>query len=392
MESMKFTIAKKHLMSALNLTKYISKAAPLDKQNRKKVHMLYGDYTTIKSYKSGYVRITASNDDTQSYISCKRPAVVSAADYIMKLKTKELLHIIKLLPVGDLSFCDNGDNIVIKMGDISAILSHNNIMTMKPDRLKKGKNFTQINTDIFRKMIDMTSFSISKDKTRPHIGGALLQKEGGFLRMVTTDGHRLSRVEVKTRMRCDNFSIKIPRRCITELKRLFAIKNSDIVVGFNEYKFFITTKNAKDKTENMLIVKLGDPEFVNADRYKYLFKDNIEQRITVNTKALLSAVKRCTPMGLKMFSSYQGIKLNVSAADKLNINLEKGLIVPVGMSEAVPARCSISTKHIHVNPQYLADVLKVINTAGVTIDVFKDFIAVVDFKNNFNCIIMMIRD
>jgi DNA polymerase-3 subunit beta len=41
-------------------------------------------------------------------------------------------------------------------------------------------------------LIHMTSFAVSPDETRPHLNGALLEWEGKSVRMVSTDGHRLS--------------------------------------------------------------------------------------------------------------------------------------------------------------------------------------------------------
>ena len=46
-----------------------------------------------------------------------------------------------------------------------------------------------------RDLIDGTFFSISQDATRSHLNGALFEVRGDKLRMVSTDGHRLSLIE-----------------------------------------------------------------------------------------------------------------------------------------------------------------------------------------------------
>ena len=45
-------------------------------------------------------------------------------------------------------------------------------------------------------LIARTHFSISTDDTRLHLSSALFEWEGNRLRMVTTDGHRLSKMEL----------------------------------------------------------------------------------------------------------------------------------------------------------------------------------------------------
>ena len=46
-------------------------------------------------------------------------------------------------------------------------------------------------------LIALTHYSMSSDETRPHLAGALFEGDGKTVRMVTTDGHRLSKAEDK---------------------------------------------------------------------------------------------------------------------------------------------------------------------------------------------------
>jgi DNA polymerase-3 subunit beta len=60
---------------------------------------------------------------------------------------------------------------------------------------------------VLGKLIASTHFSISTDETRLHLSSALFEWEGDRVRVVTTDGHRLSKMEVtvpasKPRPRC----------------------------------------------------------------------------------------------------------------------------------------------------------------------------------------------
>lgn len=77
-----------------------------------------------------------------------------------------------------------------------------------------------ISTDALSDLIARTHFSIATDDTRPHLNSALFQWEGSTVRMVTTDGHRLSRMETTSPAAQTDASMLIPLKGILELKRL----------------------------------------------------------------------------------------------------------------------------------------------------------------------------
>jgi DNA polymerase-3 subunit beta len=69
-------------------------------------------------------------------------------------------------------------------------------------------------------LVARTHFSISADETRPHLNSALLEWDGETVRMVTTDGHRLTKYEVQAPGTSASFSLLIPLKGVVELRRL----------------------------------------------------------------------------------------------------------------------------------------------------------------------------
>src|SRR5688572_10648611 len=55
--------------------------------------------------------------------------------------------------------------------------------------------YAKVDAAALREMIDKTLFSVSSDETRFHLNGVLFESDGQKGRMVSTDGHRLSKVE-----------------------------------------------------------------------------------------------------------------------------------------------------------------------------------------------------
>jgi DNA polymerase-3 subunit beta len=73
--------------------------------------------------------------------------------------------------------------------------------------------------DLMSKLIARTHFSISTDETRLHLNSALFEWDGKKVRMVTTDGHRLSKMEA-TASQHGALNMLIPLKGVMELKRL----------------------------------------------------------------------------------------------------------------------------------------------------------------------------
>ncbi|WP_394824293.1 DNA polymerase III subunit beta [Pendulispora albinea] len=84
----------------------------------------------------------------------------------------------------------------------------------------EGAPTLAIEVDVLRELIQKTYFSISTDETRAHLNSALFEWDGDVVRMVTTDGHRLSKMEVKVAGRQASATMLIPLKAILELRRL----------------------------------------------------------------------------------------------------------------------------------------------------------------------------
>lgn len=84
----------------------------------------------------------------------------------------------------------------------------------------EGSPTLALDVDVLAELIAKTHFSISTDETRAHLNSALFEWDGEVVRMVTTDGHRLSKVDVKVSGRQASATMLIPLKAIQELRRL----------------------------------------------------------------------------------------------------------------------------------------------------------------------------
>jgi DNA polymerase-3 subunit beta len=84
----------------------------------------------------------------------------------------------------------------------------------------EGSPSLALDVDVLQELVAKTHFSISTDETRAHLNSGLFEWDGDVVRMVTTDGHRLSKMEVKVSGRQASATMLIPLKAIQELRRL----------------------------------------------------------------------------------------------------------------------------------------------------------------------------
>jgi DNA polymerase-3 subunit beta len=84
----------------------------------------------------------------------------------------------------------------------------------------EGSPSLALSVEVLRELMAKTHFSISGDETRAHLNSALFEWDGDIVRMVTTDGHRLSKMEVKVTGRQASATMLIPLKAVQELRRL----------------------------------------------------------------------------------------------------------------------------------------------------------------------------
>jgi DNA polymerase III subunit beta len=137
---------------------------------------------------------------------------------------KDLLERVKMMPEGpiQLSTQDNSSTVIRAAGSARRYT----LRGMPGDDFPplpapaEGAPTLALEVDVLQELIAKTHFSISTDETRAHLNSALFEWDGDIVRMVTTDGHRLSKMEVKVSGRQASATMLIPLKAIQELRRL----------------------------------------------------------------------------------------------------------------------------------------------------------------------------
>jgi DNA polymerase-3 subunit beta len=134
-------------------------------------------------------------------------------------------------------------------------------------------------------MIDRTEFSISQEETRPALGGVCLEyMDGKTVRMVSTDGHRLSVADypVATPINLPK-PVLIPRKGLKSLRKLLSESENPCLIGFSARTAFFKQNNA-----TLQIQLLVSP----FPAYREVVPKTHSRTATIDRMLLLQALRR----------------------------------------------------------------------------------------------------
>jgi DNA polymerase-3 subunit beta len=211
-------------------------------------------------------------------------------------------------------------------------------------------------------MIEKTIYSVTMEEAGFKLSGVFMERverEGeSFLRMVATDGHRLSLIDKKVPdlqgLEIED-GVMIPKKGLTELSRL-ASEEGAISFGLKQ-------NNLVAKKEKALIVlRLLDTKFPD---YKSVIpkRDNKENLIPVSRRALLEAMRR---MMIMRSDQYQGVKVNVESEylEILSVNPDLG-----NAEEKVEIKYGGHPMEMGFNPRYFIDALQPMESEVILLNI-----------------------
>jgi DNA polymerase-3 subunit beta len=214
---------------------------------------------------------------------------------MVAVSAKTLFDIVRSLPEGEVTLnSEERQSVEIQSGKVRF-----RIPSMSgedfPALPSPGESaFCEIALDVIGKLIGLTYYSMSNDETRPQLAGAMFEGDGKIVRIITTDGHRLSKAEHKQGEGSEmlNFDMLVPNKGILELKRLIEDLKSEKVKSEEAAVIGITKSggNAFFKRDDFLMsVKLTDEEF---PPYSNVIPSSQEKRVAVDRYLLTEALKR----------------------------------------------------------------------------------------------------
>jgi DNA polymerase-3 subunit beta len=234
------------------------------------------------------------------------------------VSSKKLYEIIKELPEQTIHIQKKENHwIHLKCGK-----SVFNIAGLDPDEFPslpvwQEKSFSTHSIEVIREMIEKTVFAASNEESRYHLNGILLtqQKTGGkeFLRMVATDGHRLSMVDREGQgIKGIEKGIIIPKKGVLEMRKILgeSAKGGSASVGRDDKVeevgiYFDSTHAFFKMGTSLIVVRLIDGEF---PEYDQVIPKNNDRKIIINREMIYGSLRRVSTMASERA---EGVKLTL---------------------------------------------------------------------------------
>ncbi|MBM4306131.1 MAG: DNA polymerase III subunit beta [Deltaproteobacteria bacterium] len=225
------------------------------------------------------------------------------------------------------------------------------------------KLFTPLPTRIIKEMIEKTVFAASNEDSRYHLNGIFLtqQKIDGkeSLRMVATDGHRLSLVDREGQMiKGVEKGLVIPKKGVLEIKKILGEKE-----GEGETSMFVNNTHAFFKMgKTLMVIRLIEGEF---PEYEQVIPKNNDKKLKVSKETLYGSLKRVSTMASERA---EGVKL----ALRKNLMELSSYHQDFGdAKEEVDVQYEGSPIEIGFNARYLIEAIQSFDTDEILLE-FKD--------------------
>ena len=169
------------------------------------------------------------------------------------------------------------------------------------------ENFSAVSNRIIREMIEKTVFAASNEESRYHLNGVLFaqSKQGGkeILRMVATDGHRLSLIDRENQKirGIEEKGIVIPKKGVLEIKKIIGDRGGEEEMGI----YFNATHGFFKMGKSLTVIRLIDGEF---PEYEQVVPKGNDKKLVMVKERMVSSLKRVSTMASERM---EGVKFSL---------------------------------------------------------------------------------
>ena len=253
-----------------------------------------------------------------------------------------------------------------------------------PDIAEEG--MISIEGDTLRDMIKKTLYAVGENDARNVLNGLFVhmtQTKGGLtIRMVGTDGHRLSMIDRTVDAEHKEENIIIPKKAMLELRRLLeedAAPKAELQLGFSK-------NHALFKRDGLVMVsKLIDGNYPN---YLQVVPTKTTKKITISKDLFTHAVKRVSI-------------LSKEKTNAVKLQLEKDrLILSTNNPEVGEASEELAVDYkgeeiaIGFNSRYLMDVLMAMDREAISLELsdgLSPCLITEEGDEHYKCVVMPMR-
>ena len=341
---MKLTCSKSKLVESINI---VSKAIG----SKTTMPILECCLLTVES--DGFKLMA---NDTELAIETHKVEADIQKEGSVALDSKVFFDIVRRMPGSEITISVDEKRLALIKSDRSEF----KILGMNPEEFPSLPEVEKINSinlpaAELKNMIRQTIFSVSQDISKPVLCGELLEIDSNYVKMVSSDGYRISLKRYGYKGDAANAEkVVIPGKTLGEVGKILPSDDESVT------KIYISDKHILFETLNCTIVsRLLEGNYINYDR---VFTKEGETIIVVDRTSLLESIDRASLISRDTKKS------------PVRLKMEEGCMVITSNTEIGAAYEEIAVEQdgpdleIEFHPRYLSDALKVMDEQRVIME------------------------
>jgi DNA polymerase-3 subunit beta len=304
--------------------------------------------------KANEVQLTATDLEVTFMGTYQAEVVEEGA---VTIQARKFYEIVKELPLSEVHLSEKENQWV----HLSSGKTEYNLVGLPPEEFPQVMKLDDVawvdmDAGVLKEMIDKTIFAVSTEETRYNLSGIYFEKveeeENEALKLVATDGHRLSFIQ-KEFPEVSRFALEkgviVPRKGMQEVQRLLE-EGQRVQLAFQE-----NTAVFK-KAESTLIMRLIDGDFPD---YNSVVPRECNRVAEIERATFIEVLRS---MAIISADRYRGIrcKLSKDCMEIISNNPEIG-----DAREEIPVNYDDEEMSIAFNPRYFMEALAVMRSTNV---------------------------
>ena len=302
--------------------------------------------------KAGKLIVLAT--DLELQVSTQLDSTDAGGDFAITIAARKLFDIVRALPDTAKVKLDTKDSQVV----VSAGKSRFTLQTLPAadfPRVETGAGLGEpirLQQKTLKRLLQLVQFAMASQDIRYYLNGMLLVLDGKQLRVVATDGHRLSYAETELDTTSDHREVIIPRKTVMELSKLLNDVDDPVELRIGANQVTITLPGTE------LVTKVVDGKFPD---YQRVIPVNQQRHLKANRQTVTQALQRAAILSNEKF---RGVRLVMS---------ENTLGIVCNNNEQEEAADEIEVTYngdpldVGFNVTYLLDGLNAVNSEEITL-------------------------
>jgi DNA polymerase-3 subunit beta len=303
--------------------------------------------TVLLSAEKGEFSISATDLDIS--VTSKVNGAISE-DGKIAVPAKKIAEIVKSLAGDQVRLEAEGEKLTVASGKSRFVMNARSAEDFPKLPKQESKTSFSVDPEILGELVQKTIYSVSTDLTRPALCGVLWEVDRKGISMISTDGHRLAKVEIAMDLgSLQKIDVIVPPKALGTLRTYSnAEKEVRISIGENSISF--------DMKETTIYSRLLEGPFPN---YQRVIPAKNEKELVVSRSALAEATKR---VSILSDSLTRQVIFSIGK-NKLTLNVSTQELGEA--REEIEASFSGEPMDVGYNANYVLDVLRTIDAEEI---------------------------